>query len=231
MAQVVAFSGGKDSTALVLRLSELGEEFSCLFTPTQDELPELDAHMAHVLSLIDRPLITPANQSLAFWIDFYSALPNWRQRWCTRQIKIRPAIDWLKLNPGTTLVVGLRADEEERKGLYGDFVTYRYPLREWGWNLADVVTYNTSRGISVPARTDCAVCPYQRLIEWWELWRNHPDRWTRGEEWEEKTGHTFRSAQRDTWPAAMKDLRAEFERGRIPRNTRSAQTACRVCSL
>lgn len=229
--QVVAFSGGKDSTALVLRLAELGEEFTCLFTPTGDELPELAAHMAHVLQMIDRPLVTPVNQSLAYWIDFYQALPNWRMRWCTRQIKIRPAIDWLTLNPGYTLCIGLRADEEDREGLYGDYAVYRYPFREWGWKLADVIAYNAQRGVTVPARTDCAVCPYQRLIEWHTLWQQHPDRWARGEAWEAQTGHTFRSAQRDTWPAAMRDLRAEFEQGRVPRNTKAAQNACRVCSL
>jgi predicted PP-loop superfamily ATPase len=41
---VVAFSGGKDSTALALRLHELEEPFKLLFTPTGDELPELHAH-------------------------------------------------------------------------------------------------------------------------------------------------------------------------------------------
>lgn len=229
--QVVAFSGGKDSTALVLRLAELGEDFICLFTPTGDELPELSAHMAHVLSIVNRPLVIPPNRSLEHWIGFYNALPNWRQRWCTRQIKIRPCIDWLVLNPGRTLVIGLRVDEETREGLYGDYATYRYPFREWGWTLDDVVGYNTSRGVTVPTRTDCAVCPYQRLIEWYELWRTYPDRWMRGEAWEAQTGHTFRSRQRDSWPASMAALRGEFERGRIPKDTRSQHAACRVCSL
>lgn len=41
MRQVVAFSGGKDSTALALRLHELGEAFSLLFTPTGNELPDV----------------------------------------------------------------------------------------------------------------------------------------------------------------------------------------------
>lgn len=229
--QVVAFSGGKDSTALVLRLAELGEDFTCLFTPTDDELPELAAHMATVLARIQRPLVIPENRSLEQWIGFYNALPSWRMRWCTRQIKIRPAIEWLLLHPGSTLVIGLRADEEDREGLYGDYATYRYPFREWGWKLADVLAYNTAQGVEVPARTDCAVCPYQRLIEWWELWKKYPDRWAKGEAWEAQTGHTFRSRQRDSWPAAMKDLRVEFETGRVPKDTRPEQSRCRVCSM
>jgi hypothetical protein len=34
-----AFSGGKDSTAMVLRMAELGEAFSCLFTPLVADRP------------------------------------------------------------------------------------------------------------------------------------------------------------------------------------------------
>jgi hypothetical protein len=194
-------------------------------------LPELATHLADIVKRIQRPIVYPPNQSLEYWINFYNALPSWRMRWCTRQIKIRPAIDWLVQHPGSTLCVGLRADEEDREGLYGDYATYRYPLREWGWGLAEVVAYNESQGVVVPARTDCAVCPYQRLIEWYELWRSHPDRWARGEAWEAQTNHTFRSAQRDTWPASMAGLRAEFESGRVPRDTRPEQQRCRVCSM
>jgi 3'-phosphoadenosine 5'-phosphosulfate sulfotransferase (PAPS reductase)/FAD synthetase len=236
---IVAFSGGKDSTAMALRLAELGEGFSLLFTPTGDELPELFAHLDRMLALLGRPLIQPPNLSLDHWIRTWNALPNWRQRWCTRAIKIEPCIAYLKANPGTTLAVGLRADEEDRGGLYGDFASYRYPLREWGWGLGDVQGYLQRRGVKVPARTDCAVCPYQNLVDWFRLWREHPEAYARGEEYEALTGHTFRSDSRDTWAAALKDLRVEFETGRRPRGFERVDqgdlfdgpVACRVCSL
>lgn len=164
---VAGFSGGKDSTAMVMRLAELGEDFACLFTPTGNELPALKAHMQRVMAEIaPREMVLPPNRSLAEWIDFYGALPNWRQRWCTRQIKVAPCAAYLAQRPGSTLLVGLRADEPEREGLYGPYANYRYPLREWGWGLAEVWGYLESRGVDVPARTDCAVCPYQRLGEW-----------------------------------------------------------------
>lgn len=229
---VVAFSGGKDSTALALRMHELREPFRLLFTPTGNELPDLAAHIRRVVEATGAELIRPANRGLAEWIDTFNALPNWRQRWCTRVIKIEPCVAWLKANSGSVLCVGLRADEEERVGLYGDFATYRYPLREWGWNKSQVLAYCAARGFSPPARTDCAVCPYQRLGEWFRLWRDNPAHFAQGEAWEAKTGFTFRSPQRDTWPAALKDLRAEFEGGRVPRGAESADAAaCRVCSL
>lgn len=161
----------------------------------------------------------------------FCALPNWRQRWCTRMIKIAPCVAFLKAHPGSSLLVGLRADEEERVGLYGDYAHYRYPLREWGWKLADVHRYLDDRLVVVPRRTDCAWCYGQRLGEWYTLWRDHRAIFDQGAAWEAKTGHTFRSAGRDTWPAALSALAQEFQKGRIPRGVDDTSTACRVCRL
>jgi hypothetical protein len=129
--------------------------------------------------------------------------------------------------------VGLRADEESREGLYGNYARYRFPLREWGWKLDDVQGYLKTRGIVVPTRTDCALCPYQRLGEWWRLWRDHIEEYEVGEAYEMQTGHTFRSPSRDIWPAGLTPLRAEFEKGRRPRGVDDddGEVACRVCSL
>jgi hypothetical protein len=229
--QVVAFSGGKDSTALVLRMAELGEDFSCLFTPTGNELPDLVTHLHRIVEQIERPLVLPPNHSLEYWIGFHRALPSWRMRWCTRQIKILPCIAYLKAHPGTTLCVGLRADEDPRVGLYGDYAAYRYPLREWGWKLTDVLQYLRGRSVSVPRRTDCALCYDQRLGEWYRLWRDYPDEYAKGEAFEAAYSHTFRSAQRDTWPAALRDMRARFEQGKVPRGGEEEHQVCRVCSL
>jgi hypothetical protein len=231
MNQYVAFSGGKDSTALVLRLAEKGEKFECLFTPTGNELPDLLEHMKRVLELAGNPTLhLPDGPSLQGLIEEFQALPNWRQRWCTRMIKIEPCIAFLKKRPGSTLLVGLRADEESRVGIYGEWATYRYPLREWGWGFQKVLNYCDERGIKIPPRTDCAVCYGQQIGEWFRLWRDWPDWYKKGEEWESLTGHTFRSKQRDSWPAALKDMRIEFEKGRRPKKM-SREETCRVCSL
>lgn len=84
----------------------------------------------------------------------------------------------------------------------------------------------------MPRRTDCAVCPYQRLGEWYRLWRDRPDFWLQGEAWEAQIGYTFRSPSRDTWPAAMAGLRERFERGMVPKggdDDCDGPAACRVC--
>src|SRR5262245_37676527 len=57
MTHVVALSGGKDSTAVALRLAEIEpREYVYLCTPTGDELPAMLAHWAQLEVLLGRPL-------------------------------------------------------------------------------------------------------------------------------------------------------------------------------
>lgn len=231
------FSGGKDSTAMVMLMAERGEQFTMLFTPTGDELPECMDHIHRIANLIDRPLmLASCPMDLYGLIRHWNALPNHRQRWCTRELKIQVAKKVLIDNPDSTLCVGLRADEMEREGMFGEHATYRYPLREAGMGIGDVVQFLADRGVKVPKRTDCALCFYQRIGEWYELWKEHPDSFQRGIEMEDATGHTFRSPSRDTWPASLAEMRKEFEAGRKPRKWERKldvinEKPCRACSL
>jgi hypothetical protein len=242
--QAVAFSGGKDSTAMALEMAERGEPFVLLFNVTGDELPGLLEHVRLVSSLTAMPLeVTSAGFSLAERCRQYEALPAFHMRWCTRELKILPTIAWLETHPGWTLCVGLRDDERDRAGaasFYGPGVTYRCPLQEWGWGEAEVLASLKRRGVAVPQRTDCALCYDQRLGEWYRLWREHPERFAQGEALEALTGHTFRSDARDTWPASLAGMRERFEAGQTPRGVRDLplfddyderpqSRRCRVC--
>jgi len=226
---IVAFSGGKDSTAMALRMAEIGEAFRLLYTATGNELPGVRQHIERVACETGADLIDLGAPTLEALIEEQQCLPNFRMRWCTRMIKIEPAAAWLRDRPGAVLCVGLRADEEGRAGGTYD-AEVRYPLREWGWDEQKVLAYCVARGFSPPKRTDCALCFYQTIAEWHDLWLEHPGIYAQGEAWEAMVGHTLRSPGRDTWPAALVDLRAEFEKGRIPRR-RQRRTMCRVCSL
>lgn len=233
---IVALSGGKDSTALALRLAELGLKFTPVCTPTGNEPPEMFAHWRKIGRLLGQPIIPIMAGTLEGLIKSQNALPNWRQRWCTRKLKIEPYAAFLlqqtKLYYRVISHVGLRADEPEREG--GDYldvpgVEMKFDMREWGWGIDDVFAYLKQKGVSIPVRTDCMVCFWQRLIEWWELWKYNLPAFMEGEAWEEMTGHTFRSDGRDTWPASLKGLRLRFEVGDIPKDTRRSPLECRVC--
>lgn len=232
MNHIVALSGGKDSTALALRLMEVEpRDYIFLCTPTGNELEPMLAHWDNLEILLGKPLTRLTNHDLLFWISYFKALPNWRQRWCTRLLKIEPCLAFVKQHQPATLYVGLRADEEERVGIYSGDITNRFPLREWGWGITQVRVYLKEKDISIPERTDCAWCYGQRLIEWKKLWLNYPEKYQAAEDLEEQIGATFRSPGRDTWPAPLKLLRREFEAGRKLRGEGNEVEGCRVCRL
>jgi 3'-phosphoadenosine 5'-phosphosulfate sulfotransferase (PAPS reductase)/FAD synthetase len=230
---VIGLSGGKDSTVLALRLVETEpRQYEFICNETGDELPEMLEHWRKLEDLLGQPLIKVRYKfDLYRTIEQMNMLPSVFSRWCTRVLKIEPTIEYFdNLSPDSVLYVGLRADEEFRRGLYGEDINLRFPLREWGWDKSDVLSYLERRGVTIPERTDCGLCPYQRLGEWRDLYFNYPERYQRGVQLEARYGHTFRSPGRDTWPAGLADLAKDFDAGRKLREYKTRDT-CRVCSL
>lgn len=224
---------------MALRLREVEpREYVYVCTPTGNELPEMWAHwraLSERLGAVIHPVIGGTLEGI---IEAENMIPNFRARFCTRMLKIDPFAGWLMAQPAPVVsYIGIRADEPERES--GDYthvpgVTMRFPMREWGWSLRDVLQYLDAHGVTIPRRTDCAWCFFQTLGQWFDLWRDHPEIYARAEAIERERGHTFRSPNRDDWPAPLADLRFEFERGRIPRGADIqqdlfARQQCRVC--
>lgn len=244
VAHIVGLSGGKDSVCLALALREREPRpYTYVFTPTGDELPEMVAHMARVESLLGQPLVRLTNGTLASVMREQGMLPNHRARFCTRILKLKPYGEFMKRAAPAVSYIGIRADEDDREGARpgGDYaaietkVKQDFPFQRWDWGLEDVWAFLNNKGIEIPERTDCARCPYQRLGEWYNLWLNHPAIYADAVADEVRTGHTFRSDQRDAWPAALADLRKMFAAGTIPerslRMMEKRKGMCRACSL
>ena len=230
---VVGLSGGKDSTALALLLQEREpRNYEYICNATGDELPAMMAHWNRLQDMLGAEIKRVTDpRGLNGLIEDQKMLPNVFARWCTRILKIEPTIAYFNTLPeGSVLYVGLRADEESRRGLYGEDIAVRFPLREWGFGLPEVVGYLNDRGVCIPERTDCARCPYQRLGEWRDLYNNYPEVYASAVAQEKASGHTFRSPGRDNWPADLESLAKEFDSGRKLRAF-NRSTTCRVCSL
>jgi 3'-phosphoadenosine 5'-phosphosulfate sulfotransferase (PAPS reductase)/FAD synthetase len=190
-------------------------------------------HWSNLERILGQPIIRVTNRSITLngLIQIQKALPNHRQRWCTRILKIEPTIAWCLQNAPVLMHVGLRADEDEREGIYGDKVQSRFPFREWGWGIEDVRDYLKRRDIVIPKRTDCGRCYHQRLSEWRDLWRDYPHLYWEAAAQEKQFGHTFRSPGRDTWPSDLTSLAREFSQGRKVRGDCNEGTICRACTL
>ena len=247
---IVALSGGKDSTAMALRLKELNPsiEYEYFSTPVGNEPQEVFDHLDRLETILGSSITRLAvykGDGLEKLIDEQQMIPNFRARFCTRILKIEPAIEFMKSASPCVQYVGLRADEPpaERGGIYGDIqgVRQEYPMRDWGWSLENVYFYLQDRGVDVPVRTDCEWCFYQRLAEWKTLWKHRRESFERAANIELRIGHTFRSPSRDAWPADLKSLGEEFGTGRHVRGYEDSgqlelfnchlSQSCRVCSL
>jgi hypothetical protein len=169
--QVIALSGGVDSTALALMV----EDAQLVFTDTGWEFPELYAHLAKFEQVTKREIVRIKNKKFPGGIPqrarYIRFLPNYGARWCTREFKIEPMNEFLKQHVPAELLIGLRADEDrignltEMSGL-----TINYPLRQAGMTRLDCVRLCAAHNL-LPrypvymARGGCIGCFYKRRSE------------------------------------------------------------------
>lgn len=163
---VVGLSGGHDSTIMSFMLKEREPRpYNYICTPTGNELPEMFEFWRWLGGdkALGKRLMPIMGETLMGCIARNKMLPNFRVRFCTRQIKIEPYRAFLKeqsLIGPVVSYIGLRADEPGRAGgAYDDIdgVTMRFPLREWGMGEDEVQAGLAERGIKCPDRTDCAL--------------------------------------------------------------------------
>lgn len=171
MNEYIAFSGGKDSTALALLMPEA----TPVFTDTGWEFDQLYAHLDKFEAVTGREVIrVRPDETLPEYIARSKFMPNHGARYCTRIFKIDAFNRWLADKLPATLCIGLRADEPadmrvgnltEQEGL-----TIRYPLREMGVDVWQVIRTCVEvdllpRNPVYMARGGCKGCFYKRKSE------------------------------------------------------------------
>lgn len=172
--QIVAFSGGIDSTALALLMSDA----TPVFTDPKWEFDETYEHIARFEQTTGREVVRITHPKypggLPEYIKQSKFLPSHGARYCTVRFKIEVMNWWLKQHLPATLNIALRADEpvDERVGNLTDLdgLTIRYPMREWGMVRWQCVQTCLEHGL-LPrypvfmARGGCKGCFYKRRSE------------------------------------------------------------------
>ena len=209
---MVSLSGGKDSTAMLLRLIEEKRPIDLiLFCDTGLEFPQMYDHLKKLEQHIGRK-ITYLKAEHGFEYYFFDYMPKRRNqkleqysgmswagpynRWCTAMLKTRIIAKYLKELKKTHDIVeyiGIAADEPKR------IKDSCYPLVEWGMTEKDCLAYCYERGFhwgglyEIFHRVSCWCCPLQALSELRKLYEHFPDLWKRLRRWDDTTWRKFRA--------------------------------------
>ncbi|MFR5875286.1 MAG: phosphoadenosine phosphosulfate reductase family protein [Eubacterium sp.] len=208
---VVSLSGGKDSTAMLLRLIEEKCPIDyIIFCDTGLEFPQMYEHIDKLEKYIGRPIIRlkPEHDFEYYFFIYHPKRKNpelekydgmsWggpRNRWCTAMLKKRVLDAYFKdLKKDYEIIeyIGIAADEPHR------VKDACYPLVEWNMTEKDCLAYCYERGFTwsglyeIFHRVSCWCCPLQSLDELRKLRKHFPELWQQLEFWDKNTWRTFK---------------------------------------
>ena len=238
---VVSLSGGKDSTAMLLRMIDENMPIDIiLFCDTGLEFPEMYEHLEKLEHNIGRPITRIRSfHTFDYFLTEKEVLvkhkrnreynnvrgygwPGPVNRWCTKELKTIPREKFLKqLQEHYDVIeyVGLAADEGyrlERKNNRRE--NNRHPLVDWGMTEADCLQYCYDRGYTWGGlydkyeRVSCWCCPLQPLTELRILYRDYPELWKTLVEWDKRSWRNYKAGYSVEALAARFDFEEEWQK-------------------
>jgi len=111
--KIISFSGGKDSTALILWAKENLKEFQTVFCDTGWEHDITYAYINYINdTLLDGKLITLSSEGFANLSIRKKRVASTMARFCTEALKLKPMKKYIEqFLPDCEMYVGVRADE------------------------------------------------------------------------------------------------------------------------
>ena len=191
MKQYLSFGGGVNSTALLLLLTDQGEQFETAFVNHAGDYPETYEYVDYLreqgfeITEVIPPMYCGCT-TIEQYIFKYKFMPARTRRWCTQCFKVIPFLKYIE-SPCTAFI-GFGYDEKHRaekrvkKHDLEENVTYQYPLIDAKMDRADCIDLIREHGLQVPNRSTCWFCPYQSKAQLRELYLNYPDLYRRAVE-------------------------------------------------
>lgn len=229
---VVSMSGGKDSTATSLALREAGVAARYVFADTGWEAPETYAHLDELRKHFGHIEVVGVDGGMVAKIRARAGFPARMQRWCTRELKIKPLRAFhdalIEGGADTVCVVGVRGQESaararmlpwEDDDQWGGW-TWR-PLI--AWTIEDVLAIHHRHGVPVNTlylrghdRVGCYPCIFSRKEEVALIAKHAPERIDQIRELEAETT-AMRAVRNAETPGRYAHMNGTFFQGRSTR--------------
>ena len=190
---VLGLSGGKDSAALAIYMKDQGlvPDIEYFFADTGAELPEVYEYLDKLEAYLGQEIVRlNSGREFEHWLKIHgNFLPSARQRWCTREMKIKPFERFVG-DDEVISYIGIRADED-REG----YISHRpninavFPFKEAGLIREDIFRI-LENSVGIPeyykwrSRSGCYFCFFQRRDEWLGLADKHPDLFEKAKQFE-----------------------------------------------
>lgn len=217
---IVSFSGGKDSTAMLLHMMELGMQIDVvLYCDTWMEFPAMYRHVEKVKKIVENAGIKfvtlKSPESFKYLLLEHPVKRkkpihgnpkgySWagsRSRWCTSKLKTDMLSKYknsLKEQYNVIEYVGIASDEQYRLDREQN-KQCKHPLVDWGWDEAKALSYCYEKGFDWEglyehfSRVSCWCCPLQSLEELRNLRKFYPELWNELNEMDKQTWRNFRA--------------------------------------
>lgn len=142
MKRVISFSGGKDSTALILWALEQGWEFETVFCDTGHEHPLTMEYIEEInQKLLGGKLITLRSKKypggMREMVEKKGRCPSTLARFCTVELKIEPMFAWIfEQKEDLIIYQGIRADESQARAKMSATDSYFSLQEKWEQELS-----------------------------------------------------------------------------------------------
>lgn len=201
MKYISNLSGGRDSTAMTIRLLELKAPLDhILFCDTGYEFPKMYEYIEKLNKYIKKAFnkeieILNPTTSIEEWAfsPFTSGINKGKLRglpinlgmsYCTRELKVKRIEDFLKSKKYDEVSFYVGYTHDEVKNGRGSKMpnNFFFPLHKWKWNELEVTNYLKEKSIYNDlyddfTRTGCFCCPKQSINSWKTLLNKYPKLW------------------------------------------------------
>ena len=218
MSHVVMFSGGKDSTAMLLKMLEKNHPIDIIIYMDCGnwEWSEMEIHINQVEKMINRKItkVSPYPHGFDYMMTEhkpegkkeFNGWPTPNMRWCTL-MKVNTIRKYLRQYRPYYAYIGYAVDEPQRvikqENSHHNLIDSgkqinKFPLIEMKMTEDDCLKYCYKKGFTwgglykYHKRVSCWCCPLQKIGDLRILCRDYPELWKRLKKMDSKTKNNFR---------------------------------------